>query len=240
MILGSLHDSDIAHWDHDPSQRERGVHVASTFVIARPFERKRRERRAPKHQCLESIRKRARETPARIRAETKWGASVLCALILAGLVTACAANRPGQSSPASAIGDPAVQRHRVAESREPHLSHKQLIGLVRRHIKYVFVIYQENRSFDSYFGTFPGADGIYSRPADQTPGFYQAILETNGAVSRIRPFRIGPREFAADTDDVDHSHPSLAAKMDVVNGRARMDRFALAEELKHSKGASRR
>ena len=27
-------------------------------------------------------------------------------------------------------------------------------------IKHVVVIQQENRSFDSYFGTFPGADGI--------------------------------------------------------------------------------
>jgi phospholipase C len=27
-------------------------------------------------------------------------------------------------------------------------------------IKHVFIIFQENRSFDSYFGTFPGADGI--------------------------------------------------------------------------------
>ncbi len=27
-------------------------------------------------------------------------------------------------------------------------------------IKHVIVIMQENRSFDSYFGTYPGADGI--------------------------------------------------------------------------------
>ena len=27
-------------------------------------------------------------------------------------------------------------------------------------IKHVVVIMQENRSFDSYFGTYPGADGI--------------------------------------------------------------------------------
>src|SRR5579884_3491553 len=27
-------------------------------------------------------------------------------------------------------------------------------------IKHVIIIMQENRSFDSYFGTFPGADGI--------------------------------------------------------------------------------
>ena len=27
-------------------------------------------------------------------------------------------------------------------------------------IKHVVIIMQENRSFDSYFGTYPGADGI--------------------------------------------------------------------------------
>ena len=27
-------------------------------------------------------------------------------------------------------------------------------------IKHIIVIEQENRSFDSYFGTYPGADGI--------------------------------------------------------------------------------
>jgi phospholipase C len=32
-----------------------------------------------------------------------------------------------------------------------------------RHIRHVIVIMQENRSFDSYFGTFPGADGIPMR-----------------------------------------------------------------------------
>ena len=30
-------------------------------------------------------------------------------------------------------------------------------------IKHVIVIMQENRSFDSYFGTYPGADGIPMR-----------------------------------------------------------------------------
>ena len=30
-------------------------------------------------------------------------------------------------------------------------------------IQHVIVIMQENRSFDSYFGTFPGADGIPMR-----------------------------------------------------------------------------
>ncbi|MDQ1456470.1 MAG: phospholipase, partial [Actinomycetota bacterium] len=30
-------------------------------------------------------------------------------------------------------------------------------------IRHVIVIMQENRSFDSYFGTYPGADGIPRR-----------------------------------------------------------------------------
>ena len=32
------------------------------------------------------------------------------------------------------------------------------LGILR--IRHVIVIMQENRSFDSYFGTYPGADGI--------------------------------------------------------------------------------
>jgi len=35
-------------------------------------------------------------------------------------------------------------------------------------IKHVIVIQQENRSFDSYFGTFPGADGIPMKNGNPT------------------------------------------------------------------------
>ncbi|MBE3039523.1 MAG: phospholipase, partial [Chloroflexi bacterium] len=34
------------------------------------------------------------------------------------------------------------------------------LTLARQKIKHVVIIMQENRSFDQYFGTFPGADGI--------------------------------------------------------------------------------
>ena len=34
------------------------------------------------------------------------------------------------------------------------------LELARQHIDHVIVIVQENRSFDHYFGTYPGADGI--------------------------------------------------------------------------------
>src|SRR5262245_23887727 len=37
---------------------------------------------------------------------------------------------------------------------------KASLELVRQKIKHVVIIMQENRSFDSYFGTYPGADGL--------------------------------------------------------------------------------
>lgn len=36
------------------------------------------------------------------------------------------------------------------------------LQLARQHIRHVVIIMQENHSFDTYFGTFPGADGIPS------------------------------------------------------------------------------
>ncbi|MDD2876651.1 MAG: alkaline phosphatase family protein [Acidiphilium sp.] len=119
---------------------------------------------------------------------------------------------------------------------QPHLnlSDRQMIALVRKKIKYVFVLYQENRSFDSYFGTFPGADGLYSKSPAKTPGFYQTLITPTGRTTTISPFRIGPKQYAWDTDDIDHSHGRTVAKMDVVNGVPRMDKFATTEELKYS------
>src|SRR5574341_66508 len=34
------------------------------------------------------------------------------------------------------------------------------LALARQKIKHIIIIMQENRSFDHYFGTYPGADGI--------------------------------------------------------------------------------
>ena len=113
-------------------------------------------------------------------------------------------------------------------------SSEQILALARQKVRYVFVIYQENRSFDSYFGTFPGADGFYSGLPREIPGFTQPLVNTDGTTTQISPFRIGPDQYAADTDDVDHSHTRTIAKMDIVDGVPRMDRFALTEELKYS------
>src|SRR5690348_4891868 len=117
-----------------------------------------------------------------------------------------------------------IRTHVVGPAEENVRAHADLVRLLRQKVKYVFVIYQENRSFDSYFGTFPGADGLFSKDARNTPGFNQQVINTDGSVGTIHPFRIGPDAkpcgsvsecFAADTDDIDHSHPRIVAKMDL-------------------------
>jgi phospholipase C len=50
--------------------------------------------------------------------------------------------------------------HGAASHQPPHARRIVVPGMNK--IKHVVMIFQENRSFDSYFGTFPGADGIPS------------------------------------------------------------------------------
>jgi len=119
------------------------------------------------------------------------------------------------------------------------LPNEELVELLRRRVRYVFVLFQENRSFDHYFGTFRGANGLFSDgtrprvPAANT----QPILNTDGSAGSIQPFRIGNEQNAADLDDVDHGHPRMAAKMHLVNGVPAMDRFALNEQAKYFAGS---
>ncbi len=124
----------------------------------------------------------------------------------------------------------------AAETRP---SNEELIELLRKRVKYVFVLFQENRSFDHYFGTFRGANGLFSDgtrprvPAANT----QAILNTDGSMGTIQPFRIGNEQNASDLDDIDHGHPRMAAKMHLVNGVPVMDRFAINEQAKYFAGS---
>src|SRR5579871_1171254 len=70
-------------------------------------------------------------------------------------------------------------------------------ALVRMRIKHVFVIYQENHSFDNYFGTYPGAENLATALA-RTHGFRQ--YDPIGK-QWVTPFRI---------TDPDTSGPSQA------------------------------
>jgi phospholipase C len=62
-----------------------------------------------------------------------------------------------QGHGASAVGDGSARASRpvTSPSRRSETSVKAL-----RKIRHIVIIMQENRSFDSYFGTYPGADGI--------------------------------------------------------------------------------
>lgn len=126
-------------------------------------------------------------------------------------------------------------------SREPALSHSEKLALVRRHIKHVFVIFQENRAFDFYFGSFPGADGLYSGSPASIAGFVQPIVNTDGSIGSISPFRI-PQSivndkgvvvplFPADIAGINHSHVAIARKLSLdAHLVPHNDQYALTEE----------
>ncbi|HUY82051.1 MAG TPA: alkaline phosphatase family protein [Acidobacteriaceae bacterium] len=112
----------------------------------------------------------------------------------------------------SASANAATKKKDSAESRQEFLTN------LRAHVHHVFVIYQENRSFDSYFGSFPGADNLATAEA-RAHGFRQwdAIGKT-----WVTPFLLK----AADTEDADHSREALLAKTD----HGKMDDFVGYEE----------
>jgi phospholipase C len=118
---------------------------------------------------------------------------------------------------------------------EPRLWREQTVKRLRAAIKYVFVIFNENESFDHYFGTFPGANGIFSdgqrpRSSQNTPGFTQTYKNlASGETVSVEPFLIGLDENANVYDSVDHSHLGLARKLHVSGNAAAMDQFAQDE-----------
>jgi phospholipase C len=128
----------------------------------------------------------------------------------------------------------------IDPEKDPPLPAAQMAALVRDKIKYVFVIFNENHSFDNEFGTFPGVDGLYStgqapRSAADTPGFTQTYTDLNGTTVTVQPFLIGPQQNATFVDSVDHSHKGLAVKLDAKNNIPRMDKFAYDEYYAHAK-----
>src|SRR5579875_3652376 len=73
-----------------------------------------------------------------------FGATALLSLVLAG----CTSTSGGTGTSAASSGTSAASGSTTAPATGIHK------------IKHIVVIMQENRSFDTYFGTYPGADGI--------------------------------------------------------------------------------
>lgn len=141
-------------------------------------------------------------------------------------------------SPASSA---AVTRRMLRVEDAPNLSHAQKLLLLQKKIKYVFVLFQENRSFDFYFGSYPGANNLYSQSPAKTPGFIQPFVDTKGNLTIITPFKIPASVtdvngktvplYPADTASVNHGHVPIDTKLDFdKNLVARNDRYSLVEE----------
>jgi phospholipase C len=138
-------------------------------------------------------------------------------------------------------------------AREPPLDRAAKLALLRQRIKYVFVLFQENRSFDHYFGTYPGADGLQasfpgaveSLPADRTRAWDQLIQKLDGGFETLHPFLIPRTVQSADGRDttvqiypedlfsVDHSHYGMVNDLHLDHAslsKAAQDAYALNNE----------
>ena len=167
----------------------------------------------------------------------------LAALSALVLLPAVARGAAPALLPAGAQATAGAVQYRPVERITP-LPPDEKWRLLRREIKYVFIVFQENRSFDHYFGTYPGADGLFAdgRLRD-VPGSVQRIRNTDGSFAAISPFLI-PRSVVAadgkpvplypeDIHTVDHTHDGIlhGLHLDAATHRdARNDGYALAQE----------
>lgn len=88
-------------------------------------------------------------------------------------------------------------------------------------IHHFITLLQENHTFDSYFGTYPGADGIPS-------GVCVPVNPATGSQPCVRPFHIGNRSIV----DLDHS--SSSARMDIGHGQ--LNGFVRAQDIRTGDG----
>jgi phospholipase C len=92
-------------------------------------------------------------------------------------------------------------------------------------IKHVVIVMQENRSFDSYFGTFPGADGIPMKNGVPT-----VCVDDPATQTCVRPFHT-----TADLD-LGGPHDHLDAMRDIAGGA--MDGFIASAEEGHRRACA--
>jgi phospholipase C len=93
----------------------------------------------------------------------------------------------------------------------------------RTPIHHFITLMQENHTFDNYFGTYPGVDGI-------PPGACMPIDPSKGRKPCFKPFHIGTNEVVPR--DLDHS--GATARLQYDNGR--MDGFIHALKRRNQDG----
>jgi phospholipase C len=90
-------------------------------------------------------------------------------------------------------------------------------------IEHFVVLMQENHSFDNYFGTYPGADGI-------PPGTCMPLNPADPTQGCVEPFHIGDNEV--ESTDLDHS----AETHRLQYNQGRLDGFVYALGLRNQDG----
>jgi phospholipase C len=120
---------------------------------------------------------------------------------------------------------PGTVHKRNTNSAGPQASHAPAVlvdAQAAAHIKHVFVIVQENHTFDNYFGTFPGANGLpsgLSMPVDPTSNSSPVVVPYHLPVLR--------------TQDLDHS--VITAR--VAFNAGRMNGFVAAQQARNLPGS---
>jgi phospholipase C len=182
-----------------------------------------------------------------------WKATSASLAMAAMVINTAAAAEPALTlaTTKTSIGE---QYARISKD-ETKLTTAEKLKLLQSKIRYVFVIFQENRSFDGYFGTYPGANGLlstypgadptdpYAMPANKTTSYVQNIRNTDGTYSQISPF-LSPRTikdvngntvqlYPESSYSVDHSHTGYIADfhLDVATkSMPQNDGYALDQE----------
>lgn len=90
-------------------------------------------------------------------------------------------------------------------------------------LEHIVVLMQENHSFDNYFGTYPGADGI-------PEGVCMPFDPFSATGECVEPFHIGDNDV--ELEDPDHSSATHAIQFN----EGRMDGFVYALELRNQDG----
>jgi phospholipase C len=90
----------------------------------------------------------------------KW--NVIKLVMAMVLLEACALTTPRSSSVGSSQSSNPQVNGKPSATSTPNPGDSSSLATARANIKHIVIIMQENRSFDTYFGTYPGADGIPS------------------------------------------------------------------------------
>jgi phospholipase C len=167
------------------------------------------------------------------------------ALALAGIILQPALANAQSATPAITIAPFAapVPSYVIQPGAEVPLTQAQKLALIRQKVKYVFVLFQENRAFDFYYGSYPGANGLYQNydGSTATPaGYNSPFVNTLGQVTTIHPFKIPTtvtdvnnhtvQLYPEDLASTDHSHTGMNKGIHYVNGVALNDGYALDNE----------